>query len=329
VPLDDEGGNDGTAVDDSDKPNARVADESKAANGQLPASASAVADLNRPWYNAAMTQGSYRIKTVERLTGIPAATLRAWERRYSAVVPARTHSGHRVYGPSDVERLKHLKSLVDSGLSIAEAVETASTGTPTATGATPLIAARNALIDACVQLDRPSAERAVRPLVAVWSFPQIIGEVYIPALRDLGERSRAAEQFGTALIREKIISMLSAIAPESAPRKALLACPEGEQHELGLLCVALELSLMRWSVVYLGAGTTLEAMEEAAAIVKPAAICLSASRDEGLLRYIRALSNGERRVVVGGHGAAGIAKKIEKAGGIYAASAQDVSRALA
>ena len=274
-----------------------------------------------------MSQGAYRIKTVERLTGIPAATLRAWERRYAAVVPGRTDSGHRVYAASDVERLKQLKSLIDGGLSIAEAVETAANPTRSPAGTEPLSAARDTLIDACVRLDRPAAERAVRPLVASWSFPQIIGEVYIPALRDLGERSRAAEQFGTALIREKIISMLSAIAPESAPRRALLACPAGEQHELGLLCVALELGLMRWSVVYLGAGTSLEALQEAVEIVDPAVVCLSASRPDGLLEYVSALA-ADRQVIVGGYGARNLSDEIAAAGGVFAATARDVSLAL-
>lgn len=276
-----------------------------------------------------MDQGSYRIKTVERLTQIPTGTLRAWERRHGVVVPARTDSGHRVYSDADVAVLKRLKALVDGGLTIAEAVEMTAPQPPGLAGTEPLVAARDALIDACVHLDRPAAERAVRPLVAVCSFPQIIREVYIPALRMLGEHSRAAEHFGTSLIREKIISMLSAIAPESAPRRALLACPAGEQHELGLLCVALELALMRWSVVYLGAGTSLPALQEAVDIVDPAVICLSAARTDGLLDYVRALTATGRRVIVGGWAAGTLATDIASAGGIYAATARDVYDALA
>lgn len=311
----------------------RIADEFKPANAWARApihpSARAVADLKRPWYNPAMSTGSYRIKTVERMTGIPAATLRAWEKRYGVVEPGRTDGGHRVYAERDIVHLQRLKRLVDDGLSIGEAVELAARPSSSRTADSgPLEAARDGLIEACVALNRPAAEMAVRPLVAVCSFPEIIRGVYIPALRGVGEHSRAAEQFGTALIREKIISMLSAIGPDSAPRRALLACPEGEQHELGLLCVALELSLQRWSVVYLGAGTALDTLLEAVEIVEPGVVCLSASRHGGLLEYVAALKGRDQRVVVGGHGAAGIRDEIIAEGGLYAATAADVTAAL-
>ena len=53
-----------------------------------------------------------------RLAGIPVATLRIWERRYSVVAPAQTPSGHRLYAPHDVQRLALLKQLVDGGHAI-------------------------------------------------------------------------------------------------------------------------------------------------------------------------------------------------------------------
>ncbi len=53
-----------------------------------------------------------------RLAGIPVATLRIWERRYSVVAPVQTPSGHRLYAPHDVQRLALLKQLVDGGHAI-------------------------------------------------------------------------------------------------------------------------------------------------------------------------------------------------------------------
>jgi len=63
-------------------------------------------------------QSYYKIGAVSRITGIGAETLRAWERRYSAVTPSRTASGDRSYSREDVTKLLLLKSLVDSGISI-------------------------------------------------------------------------------------------------------------------------------------------------------------------------------------------------------------------
>lgn len=60
----------------------------------------------------------YKIGAVSRITGIGSETLRAWERRYAAVVPSRTESGDRQYSRDDVAKLLLLKTLVDNKISI-------------------------------------------------------------------------------------------------------------------------------------------------------------------------------------------------------------------
>ncbi|MEM7401972.1 MAG: MerR family transcriptional regulator [Pseudomonadota bacterium] len=60
----------------------------------------------------------YKIGAVSRITGIGSETIRAWERRYQAVVPTRTESGDRMFSRNDVKKLILLKSLVDNGNSI-------------------------------------------------------------------------------------------------------------------------------------------------------------------------------------------------------------------
>ena len=46
---------------------------------------------------AQMRNDEYKIGAVSKITGIGTETLRAWERRYEAVVPGRSESGDRVY----------------------------------------------------------------------------------------------------------------------------------------------------------------------------------------------------------------------------------------
>ena len=46
--------------------------------------------------------GRYRIQSVAEMTGVSAATLRAWERRYGVPTPSRTASAYRLYGDEDV-----------------------------------------------------------------------------------------------------------------------------------------------------------------------------------------------------------------------------------
>ncbi len=61
----------------------------------------------------------YRIGAVSRITGIGVETLRAWERRYAAVVPKRTDTGDRIYSRDDIAKLLLLKTLVDASISIS------------------------------------------------------------------------------------------------------------------------------------------------------------------------------------------------------------------
>lgn len=62
---------------------------------------------------------TYRIGAVSRLTGVPADTLRVWERRHHVVTPVRSPSGTRLYGSEDVSRLSLIKQLVDRGDAIS------------------------------------------------------------------------------------------------------------------------------------------------------------------------------------------------------------------
>ncbi len=61
-----------------------------------------------------MTQSLYPMRAVCKLTNLTADTVRAWERRYSAITPGRVKGG-RLYSQNDITRLKLLKRVVDSG----------------------------------------------------------------------------------------------------------------------------------------------------------------------------------------------------------------------
>ena len=56
-----------------------------------------------------------RSGTAARLAGVPVATLRVWERRYGVVDAPKTATGQRVYTAHDVQRLRLLRQLTESG----------------------------------------------------------------------------------------------------------------------------------------------------------------------------------------------------------------------
>ncbi|WP_421249730.1 MerR family transcriptional regulator [Aeromonas sp. 603359] len=65
-------------------------------------------------------EGIYPIREVSRLTGINAVTLRAWQRRYGLVQPARTEKGHRLYSEQDIRQIGEILSWLERGVSIGQ-----------------------------------------------------------------------------------------------------------------------------------------------------------------------------------------------------------------
>jgi hypothetical protein len=63
------------------------------------------------------------LKAVSRRTGIPAATLRTWQRRYGFMRPERSLGGYRLYGEQDIDRIEQVKYLVGQGVRIGTAME--------------------------------------------------------------------------------------------------------------------------------------------------------------------------------------------------------------
>ncbi|MBV8742827.1 MAG: MerR family transcriptional regulator, partial [Sinobacteraceae bacterium] len=61
----------------------------------------------------------FPIRTVAALTGVKPITLRAWERRYGVIRPARTRTGHRLYSHGDIEQIRRVLALLDRGIQIS------------------------------------------------------------------------------------------------------------------------------------------------------------------------------------------------------------------
>jgi hypothetical protein len=117
----------------------------------------------------------YRSGAVARMVQMPVATLRIWERRYQAVAPATSPTGHRLYSAADVERVAVLRQLTECGhaigsiaaLTLAQLREvarthaTTSASKPASTGVTGRGAPSR-----CVVVGQALARRLQRP--SVW-----------------------------------------------------------------------------------------------------------------------------------------------------------------
>lgn len=264
----------------------------------------------------------YRMKTVSELTGVPRNTLVAWERRFGVPEPERLTNGYRLYSDRDVETLLKLRDALARGLSISEAVEmvrggeatTSSATQPAMNDASAFDVLRDDLTEALLAFDRPRADRVVDRILNV-PYLSVIEEVYFPLLRRIGElwqsggASVAQEHFVTAFVRDQLVGMLLRAGARAAvgPRVVCATFP-GEQHELGLLALAVHLSLRGCRVTYLGADVPVDDLCRCLEQAQHDCVCISimmpASSDDvvAYARRIVAAALPEARVVIGGTG---------------------------
>lgn len=85
------------------------------------------------WANTAMFTAS----EVEAQTGVAAATLRQWERRYGFPRPVRNTSGYRLYSPQDIQDIGVMQDHQRRGVSARRAAELTLRGMSSGSGASP------------------------------------------------------------------------------------------------------------------------------------------------------------------------------------------------
>jgi DNA-binding transcriptional MerR regulator len=233
-----------------------------------------------------------RIGELSRRTGVNVDTLRAWERRYGIFAPARSEGGFRLYSSSDEERARAMQGLIAEGLSAAQAAAAVREGRspgdtgPTGIAAAPDLTARE-LLDAIERLDEEAANRILDRAFAALSFDAVAQGVLLPVLRAVGdgwqrgEVTIGQEHFATNLLRGRLLGFARGWMTGIGP-VAVLACPSGENHDLGLILFGLSLHGRGWRIAFLGADTPLESVAETADAVDAALVVVAALSPEPL-----------------------------------------------
>lgn len=225
-----------------------------------------------------------RVGELARRAGVAPATLRAWERRYGIVAPRRGESGYRLYSEDDERRVRRMTGLIASGLAPAEAARRAGESRAeepqpsalAAEGETDVVAGyREALGRALADFDEAAADRVLDRAIAVLSLDALLDDVVLPALRGLEGGTVGQEHFGSNLIRGRLLGLARGWGGGTGPL-AVLACPAGELHDLGLIAFGLALRARGWRISFLGANTPIDALAAAVAELEPALVVLSA-----------------------------------------------------
>ena len=230
--------------------------------------------------------GLYPMRVVARLTGLSADAIRAWQRRYGAVAPARTDGNARRFQAVDVRRLMLMKRLVDQGHAIhdvarlgeaalaalAEASASATTGAPSPrTQAGPEWQRVEAYLAAIQRFDAAQAA-AQLALAATLLRPRDMAlQVVLPVLREVGTRwqrgelSVVQEHLVTAQARGVLDALVRATGVDRGAERVLVTTPEGHLHEMGAMVGAMLAAARGYEVLYLGASTPEAELATAAA----------------------------------------------------------------
>jgi MerR family transcriptional regulator, light-induced transcriptional regulator len=260
-----------------------------------------------------------RIGELSRRTGVATELLRAWERRYGLLTPERTSAGYRLYSADDVRRVRRMRGLLATGLSAAEAArQAASEPRPPAEAERAEVAPGAAAAElrrALESLDDANAHAAFDQLLADYSNAAVLTGVVLPLLRELGagwergEITVAQEHFASNLLRGRLLGLARGWDRGSGPR-AVLACPPGERHDLGLVIFGLALRDLGWRITFLGADTPPETIIETVRRLEPQALVFAVADRErlgGVVETADALEDAPTSVWVGGAGAADVA----------------------
>jgi DNA-binding transcriptional MerR regulator len=255
-----------------------------------------------------------RIGELSNRVGVSPELLRAWERRYGLLRPARSAGGLRLYSPADVERVTLMQQHLAEGMAAAEAAALAVRDRVDEEAARTALrpeAIRSELAGALDAFDEPRAQTLLDRLLAVTTVDTLLSEVVVPYLQELGERwergeaSVAQEHFASGVLRGRLLGLARGWGLGVGPA-AVLACLPGEQHDLGLIAFGLALRSRGWRIVYLGPDSPIDTIADASRRIQPSLVVLNAVSRERVrpaLPKLRELAR-HHRLALGGAAAA-------------------------
>ena len=266
-------------------------------------------------------RGPLRIGELAAVVGVSAHVLRAWERRYGLVEPLRSSGGYRLYGPEAEARVRAVLALRDQGQPVSSAVAQvlaerrlgagtaggADAAEPTGHSPRQLMAR---LLEAVDRFDERAVQGVLDDTLDGLGLEPALCEVVLPFLVDLGDRwSRGEatighEHFASQLVRRRLSARSLTWGVGTGPI-AVLACPAGERHDIGLLAFGLLLGQAGWRIRFLGQDTPASDLYAAVRVIGPDLVVLAATRPEALVDQGEATRqmSGQYLVAVGGPGA--------------------------
>jgi len=256
---------------------------------------------------------TYEIHEAAQLTGLAPARLRAWERRYAVVRPARQPNGYRAYTAEQVALLRAFARLIEAGERIGDlSIQPIEEVLNRSEARDIDESSHGALLAAVVSFDRDRLEGLVGEQLRVRGLSGFAREVVLPLaqvvgdLWALGKIPVAAEHMAS----EVVVHALKAGLREARGTGfvCLAACIPGERHEWGFLASLADAQELGWQVHYLGPDLPVDDVVEAAWKRQARSVAFSASDPRLVEPQLPALTQLPARLpprcfaVIGGSG---------------------------
>lgn len=261
-----------------------------------------------------------RIGELAKRAGVSPGLLRAWERRYGLLAPARSDGGFRLYAVDDLARIRRMRELIDGGVSAAEAAAIArgaiAAGAPAESVTVPA-ELTEALSTALYALDETAAHAAIDRLLGAVTLETFVADVALPTLREVGDRwarkvtTVGHEHFATTVLRGRLLGLARGWDHGAGSRVAL-ACLPGELHDVGLVAFGILLWRNGSRILYFGQDTPLDMLVEVARREHCALAVVSSVESSRFVEHAAELRKAARAlpIAIGGAGAsAEIAKR--------------------
>jgi len=265
------------------------------------------------------------IGVVTARTGLSSHVLRAWERRYGVVHPARSERGERLYSDADVQHLTLLNRATSAGRSVAsvaslstsELLKTvAEDAERSRTGPALPRAYQEQAMEAVRALTPEALESTLRRAMLSLGAVPFVEEVIAPLLVEIGNEwhegriTIAHEHAASVSILQLLGGMARALEVPGAAPRIVIATPPGELHAFGAMIAAAVAAHDGWHVTWLGSDLPVEQIAAGAGQGGARAVALSAAAScsdlARELRTLRALLPQHVPLLVGGAGVAGL-----------------------
>ena len=220
------------------------------------------------------TEPVYNVKAVCRRTGITAATLRAWERRYNFPAPNRTAKGYRLYSERDIALLSWLYEQTTAGIGIGQAIHQmrhllasghdltirmpATSPRVLTSGPRSPHAMALELSEALADLDERQAEHLLAEAMALYTLETTLIDVLRQALHTIRIRRKQhivplmIERYAQNYLRKHLLGLIQNTPSTRNARAVITIGFPGEHNELDLLIIGLLLRRSGWGVLHLG-----------------------------------------------------------------------------